>query len=238
MSRPPRGLPAETPAASLVGYKLGRLLLAVDGSAVAFAGLSIGVDRVYGPVAEAECVVNRRHKSPPHRRGACGFYCVDTADAARAMTTDPTYRDGVLLEVAASGRFIRYELGLRYQRQRVLAVRIGLCGCGRRAETLVDSGEGLVGWRRMLAVCESCAAARPRVSPARIAHLLPGIPVTADHGARPIEDPDLALPMWTGAESGEAKVAVLSAEIALLQARLDSVQARLCSLDGPERPTP
>lgn len=225
----------ETPAAALVGYKLAQLLFAVDGSAVAFAGLSIGGHRVYGPVAEAECVVSRRHR-PPHKRGACGFYCVDSADAARAMTADATYRGGVLLEVAASGRFIRYEKGLRYQKQQVRAVRIGLCDCGRRAETLIDSGEGRIGWRKLRAVCELCAGTRPRVSPQRIADLLPGIPVTPDHGARPIEEPGVAPSAWTGAESGEAKVAVLSAEIALLQARLDSVQARLCSLDGPEKP--
>jgi hypothetical protein len=236
VSWPPRRLPAEAPAAALVGFKLGQLLLAVDGTAVAFAGLSIGAHRVYGPVAEADCVFSHRHK-PPHKWCDCGFYCVHTMDAARAMTADTTYRGGVLLEVTASGRYIRYEKGLRYQRQRVRAVRVGLCGCGRRAETLIDSGEGRVGWRRMLAVCDLCAGTRPRVSAERIAELLPGVPVTPDHDARPIEDPGLAVPMWTGAESGEAKVAVLAAEIALLQARLDSVQARLCSLDGQDRPT-
>jgi hypothetical protein len=229
VSRPSRRLPVEVPAAALVGYKLAHLLLAVDGSAVAFSGVSVGAHRVYGPVAEAECLFSRRHQ-PPHRRGACGFYCVESAELARAMTAETAYRGGVLLEVIASGRFIRYEKGLRFQKQRVRAVRIGLCDCGRRAETLVDSGEGRVGWRRLTPVCELCAGARPRVSPARIAELLPGIPVTPDRGARPIED---AVP---AAESGEAKVAVLSAEIALLQARLDSVQARLCSLDEPDKP--
>lgn len=228
MGRPSRRLPVEAPAAALTGYKLAQLLLAVDGSAVAFAGLSVGGSRVYRAVDEAVCVYSRRH-SPPDRRGDCGFYCVHTAEAARGLAADTTYRGGVLLEVAASGRFIRYEDGLRYQRQRVLAVRVGLCGCGRRAEGFVDAEGGLVGWRRLLPVCDGCAGHKPQVPPARIGALLPGIPVTADDGVRPLDE---APGPWEGA--GDAKVALLSAEVSLLQARLDVVQSRLASLEGAE----
>lgn len=225
-------LPVETPAAPLTGYKLAKLLLATDGRSVAFAGLSVGAGRVYTIAAEAECVVSAKH-TPPDRRGNCGFYCVYTADAARALASTETYRDGVLLEVSASGRFIRYEEGLRYQKQRVRAVRIGLCGCGRRAEVFVDGGAGLVGWRRLLAVCELCAGAKPQVGRDRIAVLLPGVPVSLDDGVRPLDD--LPTPSGAWAEAGDAKVVLLSAEIALLQARLDAVQARLASMEGTGR---
>ena len=58
MSRASRRLPLETPAAALTGYKLAHLVLAMDGGAVAFAGMSVGSNTVYGPVAEATCVYN------------------------------------------------------------------------------------------------------------------------------------------------------------------------------------
>jgi hypothetical protein len=229
MRRAPR-LPVETPAAPLTGYKLAQLLLASDGGSVAFAGMSIGSHRVYTTVGEAECVFSARHQ-PPHPRGDCGFYCVHTPEAAWALATDTTYRGGVLLEVAASGRFIRYEKGLRYQKQRVRALRLGLCDCGRRSAVFVDSGAGIVGWRRLLPVCEVCAGTKPQVGRERIAALLPGIPVTLDPDVRPLDELGTPANVWT--ESGDAKVALLSAEIYLLQARLDTVQARLASLEEP-----
>lgn len=236
MRRAPR-LPEETSAVPLTGYKLAQLLLATDGDSVAFAGMSVGSRRVYTTAGEAECVLHAKH-SPPHHRGSCGFYCVHTPEAARAMAEDSTYRGGVLLEVSASGRFIRYEKGLRYQKQRVRAVRIGLCECGRRAEVFVAGGAGLVGWRRLLPVCEVCAGSKPQVSRDQIAALLPGVPVTRDEGARPLDD--LPGPSNAWGDAGDAKVALLSAEIALLQARLDAVQARLASMEdaGPQPPKP
>lgn len=231
MSRPSRGLPVETPAAPLSGYKLAQLLLAVDGSAVAFSGLSIGSRRMYKAVDEAVCVFSPKRHAPPDRRGDCGFYCVHTVEAARALAADTEYRGSVLLDVSASGRFLRYEDGLRYQHQRVRAVRAGLCDCGRRAEGFVDAGQGVVGWRRLLPVCAVCAGSKPQISPARIGALLPGIPVGRDEGARPIDD--LPLPPGAWEEPPDAKVALLSAEVSLLQARLDAVQSSLSDLDGP-----
>jgi hypothetical protein len=226
-------LPVENPAAPLTGYKLAQLLLATDGRSVAFAGLSVGARRVYTIVDEAECIVSAKH-SPPARRGNCGFYCVHTADAARALASTETYGGGVLLDVLASGRFIRYEEGLRYQKQRIRAVRIGLCGCGRRAEVFVDGGAGLVGWRRLLPVCEVCAGFKPQVGRDRIAALLPGVPVTLDDGVCPLDD----LPSSVWDETGHAKTALLAAEVALLQARLDSVQTRLASVEDTGRQPP
>lgn len=228
-------LPVETPTGPMTGYKLAQLLLATDGGAVAFAGLSVGARRVYTTVGEAECVFSRKHV-PPDPRGDCGFYCFNTAEAAREMAADTAYRGGVLIEVAASGRFIRYEKGFRYQRQRVHAVRIGLCGCGRRAEVFVDGAEGLAGWRRLLQVCEVCAGSKPQVGRERIAALLPGVRITRDDGVRPLDDPPMPTGAWEA--SGEAKVALLSAEISLLQARLDAVQTKLASLEETPQPPP
>ncbi len=234
MRRAPR-LPIENLAAPLTGYKLAKLLHATDGRSVAFAGLSVGSRRVYTTVDEAECAITAKH-SPPDHRGNCGFYCVHTADAARALASTETYRDGVLLEVSASGRFIRYEEGLRYQKQRVRAVRVGLCGCGRRAEVFVaaDTGADLAGWRRLLAVCQICAGLKPQVGRDRIAALLPGVPVTLDEGVCPLDD----LPVPSDAWAAGAETVLLSAEVALLQARLDAVQTRLASMEEPGRRPP
>jgi hypothetical protein len=141
---------------------------------------------------------------------------------ARAFACDPAYRYAVLLEVAASGRFLRYERGLRYARQRVRGVQVGRCGCAQPATVLVDSGVGSVGWRRLVAVCPVCADARPRLSLAAFSQLLGGVPVVADQtesSLEPVADQEL--------------VPVLAAEVALLQARLDEVQRRLDRLANP-----
>jgi len=89
------------------------------------------------------------------------FYCVHTLnDAPRSGLATRTYRYAVLLEVGASGRFIRYERGLRYARQRVTLVRVGRCGCATPPPVFVN-GAGSVGWRRVVAVCPACAVHVP-----------------------------------------------------------------------------
>lgn len=222
-----RRLPVEAPAGALTGFKLAQLLLAVDGSAVAFSGCSIGSRRVYRADAEAVCVFSARH-APPHRWCDCGFYAVFTAQAARDMGADPEFRGAVLLEVDVFGRYVRYERGLRYAHQRVRAVRVGLCGCGRRAETTVDWGEGRDGFRRLWPVCEPCAGWRPQVPFTLLADRLGGVPVGTDPDVRPVDE-------LVGARAGDgADVAILNAEVALLQARLDAVQSRLGSGPGAE----
>src|SRR5207237_433214 len=83
-----------------------------------------------GADAEASCGWSRRH-APPRRRCSCGFYCLHSLAEARALSCATANRAAVVLEVVASGRFIRYERGLRYSHQRVKAVRVGPCECGR-----------------------------------------------------------------------------------------------------------
>ena len=121
----------ERPGRPYPGFKLAHAVLAADGERAGFAGLSIGAERVYGTTAEASCVWTRRH-APPRRRCGCGFYCLNTLAEARALGCATANRAAVLLEVVASGRFIRYERGLRYSRQRVRAVRAGPASAGVR----------------------------------------------------------------------------------------------------------
>jgi hypothetical protein len=144
----------------------------------------------------------------------------------------------VLLEVVASGRFIRYERGLRYSRQRVRAVRVGPCGCGRAATGLADAGQGLVGWRQLMPSCAACAAHRYLVTFGSFAGRLGGlVPVLPDQGAAswpgpsPHDPARPAVPSPGGPPDAEA-IAALGAEIALVHARLDHLQAQLSRLEG------
>jgi len=210
------------------GFKLAQAVLSADGQRAGFAGLSIGASRMYGVTAEASCVWNRRH-APPKRRCGCGFYCLSTLAEARALSCATDYRAAVLLEVAASGRFIRYERGLRYSRQRVRAARAGPCGCGRPATGFVDAASGFVGWRRLVAACAACTADRPSLAFEEFAACLNG-PVMA--GAGPGTGARVGATTMPGVVSaaGEptpSSIAVLSAEIALVQARLDDLQERV-----------
>jgi hypothetical protein len=216
------GWPVRTPkqrlTAPLSGYKLARPMLSADGTRAGFAGVILGRSTIYGVVAEATCAQGSRHKSPS-RWCDCGFYCLHTLADARALACDPDYRDAVLVDVAASGRFLRYERGLRYARQRVSRVRVGRCGCGQPATVFSDSGTGSVGWRRLVAVCPACAGPRLRMPLATFSRLLGGVPVVADQSdSSPAHVADREL------------VPVLAAEIALLQARLDEVQRQLDGL--------
>jgi hypothetical protein len=221
----------ERPDRPYPGFKLAHAALAADGERAGFSGLSIGASRVYGTIAEASCVWAGRH-APPRRRCGCGFYCLNTLAEARALGCATANRAAVLLEVVASGRFIRYERGLRYSRQRVRSVRVGLCACGRPARGLADAGRGLVGWRCLMPSCGACAANRALVTFGDFAARLGGlVPVTADEGAAgwPAEIPGPPSP--DGLPDAGA-IAALSAEIALVHARLDHLQTQFNRLEG------
>ncbi len=218
--RPP--LPEEHPDGPLPGYKLAHALVSTDGSRAAFVGLVTGARQVYGPAADGVCVWNHRHVVPKRGCG-CGFYCFHTLDRARAMAADEHYRATVILEVAVSGRFIRYEEGLRYAHQRVRAVRLGRCACGAPAHLLVESGRGLSGWRRVQPACPVCSRKGATVSRDAFAQRLGGhVAVIPDEAA---DD-----------EDASGAIAVLGAEVALLQARLDELQRELARIGGLQGP--
>jgi hypothetical protein len=199
----------------LRGYKLAYPMVSVDGTRAGFSGVTLGQGMVYGVVAEAGCAQGGRHQSPS-RWCDCGFYCLHSLVDAQALGCEAGYRDAVLVDVAASGRFLRYERGLRYARQRVSRVRVGRCGCGHPGTVFVDSGTGSLGWRRQAVACPGCAGARPALALAGFSRLLGGVPVAA-------EDTDTSRERVADQEL----VPVLTAEIALLQARLDEVQRQL-----------
>jgi hypothetical protein len=253
---PPAPAPGERPDHPFTGYKLAHAVLSADGTQAGFAGLTLGATRVYGVVADAECVWSRRH-APPRRWCGCGFYCLHDLTEARALGCATENRSALLLEVTASGQYIRYERGLRSSRQRVRTVLDAQCACGRPGPALADAGSGLIGWRHLTPVCAACTAGRPVLTLAeftarldgkvRVAPLLlsggplaPGTgagsaarPPAAAPAARPRPDrphPDRPSPAAAG-EAAESAVALLSAEIALLHARLDDIQSRL----GPPR---
>jgi len=227
----------ERPGRPYTGFKLAHAALSADGARAGFAGLSIGGQRVYGATAEASCVWSRRH-APPRRRCSCGFYCLNSLTEARALSCATANRAAVLLEVVASGRFIRYERGLRYSHQRVRAVRVGPCGCGRPAAGLADAGLGLVGWRCLMPSCTACAAHGYLVTFASFAGRLGGpVPVASDEGMAawpgPVGDaPPGPGPPSAGGPPDAEVVAALGAEIALVHARLDQLQEQLSRLEG------
>ncbi len=211
----------ERPDRPFTGYKLAHAVMSADGERAAFAGLTLGASRVYGVAADAACVWNARHE-PPRRWCGCGFYCLHALADARALGCATENRSALLLEIAASGRYIRYERGLRYSRQRVRVIKDSWCGCGRQGTGLADAGTGLVGWRHLSPVCDQCAGGRPVLMLGDFAALLDG-PVRVEHA------PQRAAPARAAAagEAEESPFAVLSAEIALLHARLDDLQSRL-----------
>jgi hypothetical protein len=207
----------------LGGFKLAHPMLSADGTRIGFSGVTVGRGHVYRVVDDAVCVQGGKHNCPS-RWCDCGFYCFHEQGTAEDLACDPEHRDAVLLQVAASGRYRRYERGLRYSRQRVKAVRIGRCRCGRAATGFADSGAGSVGWRRLVPSCVACAGARPRVDVTTFGRLA-GAGVTVTCTAPPGEPDNPA-----------GLVALLSAEMSLLQARLDDMQARLENLTGRDRP--
>jgi hypothetical protein len=219
----------EHPDRPFTGYKLAHAVLSADGATAGFAGLTLGATNVYGAVGDACCVWNRRH-APPRRWCGCGFYCLHDLADARSLACATENRSALTLEVTASGRYIRYERGLRYSRQRVRAILDAQCACGRPGTALADAGSGLIGWRHLAPVCDSCTAGRPALAlrefaarlngGVRVATLLSSTPLALGVQQKPVTR---ELP----AGAGEPPIAVLAAEIALLHARLDDLQSRL-----------
>jgi hypothetical protein len=225
----------ERPDRPFTGYKLAHAVVSADGARTGFAGLTLGATRVYGVTGDACCVWNRRH-APPRRWCGCGFYCLHALADARSLACATENRSALLIEVAASGRYIRYELGLRYSRQRVRAILDAQCACGRPGAALADAGSGLIGWRHLAPVCDACTGGRPALTlkdftarldgTVRVGPLLSGAPSTSAITASSA----VLVPPGTASQgigSGESPIAVLAAEIALLHARLDDLQTRL-----------
>jgi hypothetical protein len=224
----------ERPDRPFTGYKLAHAVVSADGTKTGFAGLTLGATRVYGVTSDASCVWSERH-APPRRWCGCGFYCLHDLADARSLACATENRSALLLEVTASGRYIRYERGLRYSRQRVAAILDAQCACGRSGAALADAGSGLIGWRRLTPLCGTCTGGRPAFTlrdftarldgPVRIATLLSSASLTSPFrevpGARDVHD------VLVAGETAESPIAVLTAEIALLHARLDDIQARL-----------
>ncbi|MGD9529226.1 hypothetical protein [Pseudonocardia sp.] len=217
----PRRVPREHSDRPLQGFKLAYPMLSADGTRAGFSGVTVGRGHVYLAVDEAVCVQGSRH-APPSRWCDCGFYCFHEASSALDLACDPDHAGAVLLKVAVSGRYRRHERGLRYSRQRVRAVRIGRCACGRAAGLLSDTGTGTVGWRRLLPVCPSCTGTRPVLEPGEFARLGGG------RFGVSTEPPDPTPPAVPPDDAGA--VAVLTAELAVLHARLDAMQASIDAL--------
>lgn len=196
-SRASDGARDERPDRPFTGYKLAHAVLSADGGKTGFAGLTLGAHNVYGATADAMCVWNRRHL-PPRRWCGCGFYCLHELADARSLNCATENRSALLLQVAASGSYIRYERGLRYSRQRVVAVLDAQCSCGRPGSALADAGRGIIGWRHLAPVCARCTAGRPVLSlreftarldsPVRVAGLLSASPLSLG----PVADGPLA----------------------------------------------
>lgn len=211
-------LPEERPTEPPTGYKIAHPALSQDGSRAAFLGVSLGAALPYGVLDEARCAYGRRHRSPS-RLCDCGFHCLHERSEAYALTCVAEHRGALLLEVAVLGRYIRFERGSRYARQRVRTATAGPCRCGRRASGLADAGWGRPGWRVVEPVCAVCAGPRATVSFADFAlRGGEGLKVLAAPG------PDV------GAPPPGRTVPELVAEAALLQARLDWFQSELARL--------
>lgn len=209
----------ERPDRPFTGYKLANAVLSADGERAGFAGLTLGATQVYGVTAEACCVWNSHH-APPRRWCGCGFYCLHALGDALALGCATENRGALLLEVAAAGRYIRYERGLRCSRQRVRLIKESRCGCGLPGSALADAGSGLIGWRHLVPVCGRCVVGRSALTMREFAARLDG-QVRVEQAAAG------SASAQAGTDAEESPLAVLSAEIALLHARLDDLQSRL-----------
>jgi len=221
-------LPEERPAEPPTGYKIAHPMLSQDGTRAGFTGVSLGGALPYGVVADASCVYGLRHRAP-HRRCDCGFHCVHDRTAAEALLCTAEHRAAVLLEVTVLGRYLRFERGFRYARQRVRTATVGPCACGTVAAALADAGWGRPGWLALAACCAGCLRGRTSVSLAGFARLAgEGLCVVAARSdALPFAD--LGAATATGGAEGLG-VPELAAEAALLQARLDWFQTQLARL--------
>ncbi|KUL25196.1 hypothetical protein [Streptomyces regalis] len=221
-------LPEERPTEPPTGYKIAHPMLSQDGTRAAFTGVSLGGALPYGVVADASCVYGLRHRAPS-RRCDCGFHCVHDRTVAEALLCTAGHRAAVLLEITVLGRYIRFERGFRYARQRVRTATVGPCACGTVATALADAGWGRPGWKALAPACAGCLRGRMFVSLAGFARLGgEGLRVAAGKGAA------VAVAELGGAE--DLGVPELAAEAALLQARLDWFQAQLARLGerGPD----
>ncbi|MER5950993.1 hypothetical protein ABT127_33655 [Streptomyces sp. NPDC001904] len=219
-------LPEESPREPPTGFKIAHPVLHTDGGRAGFLGVSLGAAAPYGVLDQARCVYGRRHRVP-HRRCDCGFHCVHERAVAEGLLVLAEHRKTVLLEVSVLGRYIRFERGFRYARQRVRTMTVGPCPCGAAASVLADAGWGRDGQRALEAACGGCVGGRARWTLATFAERAgQGLKVIAAPGAQ--ADGDL---------SGMPE---LVAEAALLQARLDWFQGQLGRLGeaqgggGPE----
>ncbi|MFF1294653.1 MULTISPECIES: hypothetical protein [unclassified Streptomyces] len=217
-------LPEERPTEPPTGYKIAHPVLSHDGTRAGFTGVSLGGALPYGVVADASCVYGLRHQAP-HRRCDCGFHCVHDRSTAEALLCTAEHRAAVLLEVSVIGRYLRFERGFRYARQRIRVATVGPCACGTVASALADAGWGRPGWRALAPSCAGCLRGRTSVSLASFARLAgEGLRVVAGSGA-------------AGCGAAVADVVAdglgvpeLAAEAALLQARLDWFQSQLARL--------
>jgi hypothetical protein len=210
-------LPEERPTEPPTGYKVAHPVLSHDRTRAGFTGVSLGGALPYGVLADASCVYGLRHRAP-HRRCDCGFHCVHDRTAAEALLCTAEHRAAVLLEVTVLGRYLRFELGFRYARQRVRTATVGPCRCGAVAVALADAGWGRPGWLGLAPSCAGCLRDRTSVSLAGFARLAgEGLRVVAGKGAAVASGEELGVPE-------------LTAEAALLQARLDWFQSQLARL--------
>jgi hypothetical protein len=226
-------LPEERPTEPPTGYKIAHPMLSQDGTWAGFTGVSLGGALPYGVLADASCVYGLRHKAP-HRRCDCGFHCVHDRTAAETLLCTAEHRAAVLLEVTVLGRYLRFERGFRYARQRVRTATVGPCACGAVAAALADADWGRPGWRALAPSCAGCQRGRTSVSLASFARLAgDGLRVVA---AGPAALPVADLAAADGPRGAEGLgVPELAAEAALLQARLDWFQTQLTRLgeQGP-----
>ncbi|MFJ3668630.1 hypothetical protein ACIPSE_19515 [Streptomyces sp. NPDC090106] len=211
-------LPEEHPTEPPTGYKIAHPMLSQDGTRAGFTGVSLGGALPYGVLADASCVYGLRHRAP-HRRCDCGFHCVHDRATAEAMLCTAEHRTAVLLDVLVLGRYLRFELGFRYARQRVRTATVGPCACGAVATALADAHWGRPGRLALAPACAGCVGGRTSVS-------LPSFARLAGEGLRVVAAGGGAAP---GPEDGLG-VPELAAEAALLQARLDWFQTQLARL--------
>ncbi|MFJ8539875.1 hypothetical protein [Streptomyces sp. NPDC093591] len=216
-------LPEERPTEPPTGYKIAHPVLAQDGTRAGFTGVSLGGALPYGVLADASCVYGLRHRAP-NRRCDCGFHCVHDRTTAEALLCTAEHRAAVLLEVTVLGRYIRFERGFRYARQRVRTATVGPCACGTVAAALADAGWGRPGWTALAPSCAGCLRGRTSVSLAEFARL-------GEEGLRVVAGKGVASGAVAGLEGAEdLGVPELAAEAALLQARLDWFQTQLARL--------
>lgn len=218
-------LPEERPTEPPTGYKIAHPMLSQHGARAGFTGVSLGGALPYGVLADASCVYGLRHRAPS-RHCDCGFHCVHDRAAAEALLCTAEHRAAVLLEVTVLGRYIRFERGYRYARQRVRTATVGPCACGAVAAALADAGWGRPGWLALAPRCAGCLRGRTSVSLAGFARLAAdGLRVVAGKGA--------SVATLAPGSADDLGVPELAAEAALLQARLDWFQAQLARLGEP-----